>query len=755
MNSSRMRQMGKQRERGIHMLDRRDLLKGALLGSAAYWLGSRLFVGGQVVAVEPGALDSAAVSKFVTQMVVPPAMPGKFDSDKDSYKIAVRQFSQQILPAGFGATTVWSYGSVDHPQTFNYPAFTIEAKAGKKVEVEWRNELYTKDASGKKVFLKSIVPVDPTLHWANPPGGTVNRDTRPTFATTPSAYEGPVPIVTHVHGAHTHEESDGYPEAWYLPLADNIPAGYARTGTFFDVYNARHKRDWNKKGGSATFKYPNDQRASTLWYHDHALGMTRTNVYAGPAGFYLVRGGASDKVIDTKTRKTAKLPGPAPKVGDDPLAGTYGEIPIAVQDRAFKDTGALFYPDSRAFFGDVPTTGPFIPGTEISPIWNPEFFGDTIVVNGRTWPFLDVQRKRYRFRFLNGSNSRFLVLKLTTKPREGSSGNPNVPDPGNLVFNKPDPNVKFWQIGNEGGFLAAPAKLDYLLMGNAERADVIIDFSKLPPSTTVTDLYLVNDGPDGPFNGLPAASETGGAVGDYFIADWATTGQVMKFRVEAATVVDKTTPPDKLGLPAVAPIGTTTTTRNLTLNELVTGPNDPPAPGIPIAALLGTVADITQPPLVGGEPNPLFTKPMGWDEEFDPVSENPKVGDVEEWRIWNLTADAHPIHLHLVSFQVVGRERFDQNGIIPGSFKGPETWETGFKDTVISYPDQVLTIRAKFDVGGRFVWHCHIVEHEDNEMMRPYLVGKEPPAPPKPPAHHPHGHVHKHKHPRRRWWKED
>ena len=595
-----------------------------------------------------------------------------------------------------------------------------------------------------------LLPVDPTLHWANPPGGTATRDTRPTFATTPGAYTGPVPFVTHVHGAHTHEDSDGYPEAWYLPLADNIPPGYARTGTFFDIYNERHKNDWNKKGGSAKFKYPNDQRASTLWYHDHALGMTRTNVYAGPAGFYLLRGGAGDKVIDKRTKKTAKLPGPAPKVGDDPFATTYGEIPIAIQDRAFKTDGSLFYPDSRAFFENDPNFGPFIPDSDVSPIWNPEFFGDTIVVNGRTWPYLEVQRKRYRFRFLNGNNSRVLVLKLTTSPRDNNDN-----------FNTPDANVKFWQIGNEGGFLAVPAKLDQLLIGGAERADVIIDFSKLAAGDRV---YLVNDGPDAPFNGLPA-SNADPAFADYLIADAATTGKVMEFRVAAAVVNDKTTPPEFLGLPAIAPVGTTKRVRNLTLNELVSLSG--PTAGVPIAALLGT-ANITTPPtppwLANGEPNPLFTTPMGWDEVEDPVSENPGVGDVEEWRIWNLTADAHPIHLHLVQFQVVGRRTFDANGLIaenaPGGISAagsnlPMPWETGLKDTVISYPNELLTIKAKFDLGGRFVWHCHTGEHEDNEMMRPDLVGPEPPAPPKPPSHHPHGKLSKHKHARRRWWKED
>ena len=214
---------------------------------------------------------------------------------------------------------------MDYPETFNYPAFTIEAQWNRRVSVEWRNELV--DANGN--YLPHLLPVDQTLHWANPPGGNKGRDRRPQFTETPGTYEGPVPIVTHVHGAHTAEDSDGYPEAWYLPNAVNIPKGYAETGTFYDYFNKKYMRKWDP--GTATFDYPNDQRATTLWYHDHTLGMTRLNVYAGPAGFYLIRGGDDDVVMeDTGSDEVpAVMPGPAPGVGDDPL-GTYYEIPIVI-----------------------------------------------------------------------------------------------------------------------------------------------------------------------------------------------------------------------------------------------------------------------------------------------------------------------------------------------------------------------------------------------------------------------------------------
>ena len=247
-------------------------------------------------------------------------------------------------------------------------------------------------------------------------------------------------MVTHVHGSvGVGDESDGYAEAWYLPAAGNIPTGYASEGTWYDFFAGKATRSYGASWGPgyATFQYPNSQRASTIWYHDHTLGMTRLNVYAGPAGFFLIRGGpAGDKaVLDSRSGTTAVLPGPAPKAGDKfPSNKTYYEIPIAVQDRSFNADGSLFYPDTREFFDGL--TGPYIPDGEFSPIWNPEFFGNMIIANGNTWPFQVVEQRRYRLRFLNGCQSRFLIL-----------------DFGNI------PGVEVWQIGNEGGFLAAPVNL--------------------------------------------------------------------------------------------------------------------------------------------------------------------------------------------------------------------------------------------------------------------------------------------------------
>jgi bilirubin oxidase len=559
------------------------------------------------------------------------------------YEIAVRQFQQQILPFDLSPTTVWSYGAANNPATFHYPAFTIEARVNRPVRVKWINQLLT--AQGK--FLPHLLPVDQTLHWANPPGGLSGRDMH---GDDPTPYRGPVPIVTHVHGAHVDPESDGHPEAWYLPDATDIP-GFATRGSHWGQYAGAPVEN-----GAATFRYRNDQRATTLWYHDHSLGMTRVNVYAGPAGFYLLRGGPDGSPV------FGTLPGPAPAEGDPP-GMKYYEIPIVIQDRSFNNDGSLFYPDSRRFFDGF--KGPYAPESDIAPIWNPEFFGNTMVVNGRTWPFLNVERRRYRLRFLNGCNSRFLILKF-------------------------DNGLPFWQIGTEGGFLPAPVQLDRLLIALAERADVIVDFTNVPVGTNIT---LLNVGPDEPFGG--------GEPGvDFAPSDPGTTGQVMQFRVvsSAATGTDTSTPPGLLRLPHLETLPSTSTRRALSLNEL----DSAVLPGVgPQSARLGTL-DATGAGV-----------PLAW---MDKITENIPFGATEIWELHNFTEDAHPIHVHLVQFQVVDRQPFG------GITRPPEIWETGFKDTVIAYPGEITRLKARFDIHGEYVWHCHIIEHEDNEMMRPYMV---------------------------------
>ncbi|MEN8258867.1 MAG: multicopper oxidase domain-containing protein [Thermodesulfobacteriota bacterium] len=757
--------------------------------------------GGQSIAapLPGGTLDPTTIPQYVTPLVIPPVM--KDNGIANKYDIAVRQFQQQILPGGiwntvtgrtdvFPATTIWSYGpELDAlPDStalgggvgiapalnsqFNYPAYTFETISNDSVAVRWINDLVD-SVTGD--YLPHLLPVDQTLHWANPPAiGCRDGSSRTDCATNnPALYTGPVPIVTHVHGAHVEGHSDGYPEAWWLPAANNIPTGYTTEGTMFDDSLGQAQ---GLNLGYADYLYRNDQPATTLWYHDHSLGMTRLNVYAGPAGFWLIRGGAYDAMIDGKKGKPAILPGPAPVAGQDvlslnipgnPVRNSIREIPIVIQDRSFNADGSLFYPGNRAFFEGLNVQGtagtpdeqlpgeaelqiPFVPNSDIAPTWNPEAFFNVMVVNGVSWPTLEVAPAKYRFRLLNGCNSRFLNLALKYE-KAGS-------------FHGRDRELSFFQIGADQGFLpkvveistgfATPLPGDgtklkrknriptsdpqqALLMALAERVDVIVDFSKLPNGTRVR---MINTAPDAPFGGFPDVP-----------ADPATTGQVMEFVVNVALrqPSDKmVTEPNRL-LPVSEPgLGMAGTTRQLSLNEgeseelcvdvdlagnvvhVAGTPPDCPAPSVPFApkeALLGLV-DLTDPAMPMGIPLKWTDNTEGTAvpitlenglEKMIYVTENPTVGDVESWDVYNFTADAHPIHLHLVRFEVTDRRA------IPGwEPVNPvvQPGETGMKDTVISYPGEITTVKAFFDLAGLYVWHCHIVEHEDNEMMRPYVV---------------------------------
>jgi spore coat protein A, manganese oxidase len=628
-----------------------------------------------------GTLNPLSIPKYVDPLPIPGTMP---ETSPGYYEIAVRQIQQQVLSTGTvltgnvaGTTTVWAYGSVNHPGTFRYPAPSIEAAVNTPVQVKWINQLVADPVACQASptpatdpacnFLPHLFNVDQTLHWANPPAGDGKGSHCMPMAGMPGMcqqpYAGPVPTVVHLHGAHVDEDSDGYPTAWWLPAANDIPAGYA-------IQGAKYSSRVPAAPGAAVYHYRNDQRATTLWFHDHALGMTRNNVYAGPAGFYLLRGGADD----LPSGVAGGLPG-----------GAY-EIPLVVQDRSFNADGSLFYAPGRAFFDGF--AGPYIDdafgrASDVAPIHNPEFFGNTMVVNGKTWPFLNVEPRKYRFRILNATDSRVLMLKASDK------------------------RLPFTQIGSDGGFLPAPVVLGQLLVAPAERADVIVDFAAFAPGSVVT---LLNVGPDSPFGGPFAAS---------LAADPATTGQVMQFKVVPLTAADTSAIP---ALPPVPALPAQATVRRVSLNELessqvcVDGANlyvsgvSPPACGkrsaplAPISARLGTI-------------DPILGTGIPW-MFADPITENPALGGTEIWEISNFTADAHPIHLHQVMFQVVNRQVIGNRKARP-----PEVWESGLKDTVLAYPGEITRIKAFYDLPGLYLWHCHILSHEDNDMMRPVCVG--------------------------------
>jgi len=612
-------------------------------------------------------LDPNAIPKYTDQLVVPPVMPSTgTDGNVTKYEIAVRQFNQQVLPTGLPETTVWGYGKAGDPlpggaqaSTFFFPGFTIEGRVNQPIQVTWINDLM--DDAGH--FLPHILPLDQTIHWANPPGPPDS------MGMTPAPYLGPIPITTHVHGAHVEAISDGHPESWFLPAAVDIPSGYSMHGTHYTTAGT-------PVPGKAVYNYSNDQRATTLWYHDHSLGMTRANVYAGLAGFWLLRDDAEAAM---------GLPGPAPRAGDPP-GRRYYEMPVVIQDRTFEANGQLFYPSSREFFDDY--AGPYAPDTPVPPTWNPEFFGNVMVVNGRAWPNINVEPRLYRLRILNGCNSRTLILALS---RDG------------MVFHR---------IGNEGGLLPdAPIEQAQMLLAPAERADVLLDFSNLQAGDQVV---MLNLGPDEPFQGFhhdPPQDP----------ADPATTGQVMRFKVVAPTgdgnpgIIPATLPP-------VQAMQTNLPPRDLTLNEIAHDVGGELGE-IPVQALLGTAE----------------AGPLHWGA---PTTEKPHLGDTEIWRIINLTEDAHPIHLHLVEFQVLDRTPFDaeayqkaQEAYLTGGgskpdvvsfFTGPpeapRPEEAGYKETTVADPGYVTRFIARFDRLGLYVWHCHILEHEDNEMMRNYEV---------------------------------
>jgi len=743
----------------------------------------------QAVPLPGGTLDPLTIPKYVTPLVIPPVMNNAGNANQ--YNIAVRQFQQQILPGGiwatlpgctgqncaFPATTVWSYGPAadaapalapDPNSQFNYPAYTVENTVNVPTSVNWINDL--KDpVTG--AFLPHLLPVDQTLHWANPGTdcimGVPRTDCR---GQSQLPYQGPVPIVTHVHGAHVGPESDGYPEAWWLPdatgsnftcvtdpaLADNV-ATFVCQGRQANGYGAA-----NTANGVGSFSYPNDQPSTTLWYHDHSLGMTRNNVYAGPAGFWLIReaGGGETGLL------SGNLPGPAPIAGQavldlnvpgNPVRGSIREIPIAIQDRSFNADGSLFYPNNRAFFEGIfkkdlkiPFIGDRQFPSDISPIWNPEAFFNTMVVNGVTWPTLEVAQAKYRLRLLNGCNSRFLNLSMFVVNPDGTLG----------------AEIPFFQIGAEQSLLPAVVRVESgfkngaatadpqeaLLMGLAERADVIVDFAGLANGTRVR---MINTGPDAPFGGFPDIP-----------ADPDTSGQVMEFVVNDAYNGLSATDPGvqaTLGETETAPgtgIGTQDASDPTALVLSLPDSADPAAaagPGSVVRDLalleeeslavcvrmkpngdikaLGAVRDgptfLTDCAAAGGIPMAPKAAVLGTNGAnggtvqlwSDPLTTNPALGATETWELWNWSADAHPIHLHLVKFKVQERQ------VIGGAARAPEATEAGWKDTVIAYPGEVTRVKATFDLPGLYVWHCHIVEHEDNEMMVPYCVGDYATAP--------------------------
>jgi len=426
------------------------------------------------------------------------------------------------------------------------PGPTIETRSGEPLLVEWANEL------PKAHFL----PIDYSLHGSE-------KD------------KPDVRAVTHLHGAKAPAKSDGYPEDWYVP------------------------------GKSATYYYPNAQDAAMLWYHDHAMGITRLNMYAGLFGAFFVRDSFEDGL---------HLP-----------RGKY-EIPLMIYDRFIDAQGQLFYPISP---------------DEESP-WVSEVFGDARLINGKLYPYLDVEPCKYRFRLLNAANARFFDLTFENE-------------------------MEMHQIGSDLGLLPSPVAMKRVVIAPAERYDLIVDFAG-----HAGERIVLKDGV------LP----------------------VMEFRVGKAVSGESGTLPAALRPVERIAEADAVTSRLLTLGEM----DDR-----------------------GGNAMKMLLNNAHWS---DPVTENPKLNSVEIWSFANFTDDTHPIHLHAVRFQILDRRAFEPEDYYTHAkirYIGPAVpatgAEVGWKDTAKAPPGSVTRIIARFDAfPGRYVWHCHLLEHEDNEMMRPYDI---------------------------------
>ena len=580
---------------------------------------------GNTAAVATTRLNSSLQAKFVNRLPNPRVLRPTRGGGFDQYTIAMTQFQAKLglvdpvtlLPL---TTTVWGYGG-------QYPGPTIESrstsaentlKPGLPVKVTWTNNLPA----------KHLLPVDTTLMCGQNAPNCLPE----------------VRTVAHLHGGHTDSGSDGNPDAWFT--ANSLVTGH----TFNPALNG-------------VYTYRNDQGAAALWYHDHAMSLSRLNVYAGLAGMYIIRDDNEDRLMMTQQIPHREY-----------------EVPLVIQDKSFFADGSLFYPSAPLLDANGnpltldPTTG------NPSPTVVPEFFGDTILVNGKAWPVMNVEPRRYRLRMLNASNSRFYNMRFELQT--------GVTQPFTAAGTLP-----FSQIGTDGGLLNSAVSLTSLLLAPAERADLVVDFSD--PAVLGKTIIIKNDAVS-PF---PAGN----------LAVTNETSQIMAFNV---------TRPLDIKHPQALPPGQL---RTVPIPQLTA------TPGIPARELLLSEKFDGLGRLIAGL-GTTATGPMMW---RDPVTETPKLGSTEIWTIVNTTPDTHPIHQHLVQFQILDRQKFDAGAFVVGqpsslSLMGaaqqPAPNEAGLKDTVQARPGEVIRLIATYDLPGDYVWHCHILEHEDYEMMRPFRV---------------------------------
>jgi len=762
--------------------------------AVALWAASTVLVGcglgdqsddniavvtGKSVRTPQTPLDGNAVPKFVDTL---PTFNGRRSDGTTTQQVTMQEFQQKILPnsvyAGLAApfnngTFLWGYNINGAGASF--PARTIESRRGAATTAIYTNNL-------TNTRLQSLLTVDQTLHWADPLGTTARNNCvngPPLAAACNQPYAGPIPTTVHLHGAEVLSQYDGHPDSWWTP-------GQTIRGRAFV---------------SSTFNYVNTQEATTLWFHDHALGVVRLNVYAGLVGMYFIR--------DNRDTGLANNPITLP-------AGAF-ESELLLADKQFDSNGQLLFPDGTPT--DNPTGLNGGPGNpDKHPFWVPEFFGDVITVNGKSWPVMHVQPRRYRFRVVNASNARFYTMQMFNQSSNFGTNGPAGPS--------------IWQIGSDGGFFNNPVQLanpangnhqcdglaDTGVLGNsidiragrrclflapAERADIIVDFAGRAGQT----LTLKN------FAAIPFPS--GGPVG-FGAPDATSDGLVMQFRVDQALQGTDTSFNPAGNHPALraSPIvnfkpanGRGDRLRQLILVEEegntadIDGPGSPTADGDPVEALINNTK-------WNGNREGTTTVVPGSTSNGRGISatETPREGSTEVWAVANLTGDAHPIHLHLIQFEVISRQPFDVDTYLadwiasfpggtfnghtfapgeyipgfgpPGNYqtlntagavggninfeaakytqqgacangacpvRAPEASDSGFKDTIKMFPAEITRLAVRIAPQGNavgttvpgtdyfafdptnapgYVEHCHILDHEDNEFMRPELIAK-------------------------------
>jgi len=653
--------------------------------------------------------------------------PDPVFADTTMYRVTCGEYQDQLHPA-LGPTTLWGYWDSTTGVKKHLGGVIITPR-GIAARLRFTNVLPP----------TSIIPVDITLPGANQ---AQNR------------------IATHLHGGYIPWITDGGPFDWWTPGGP----GYA-TGLSF--LNGPGGVLDNIPGdamvpGQADYFYPNDQSCRLMWYHDHAHGTTRTNAYAGIATGYLVLDGINQGYIA------------AGKIPDIPST-----IPLVFQDKKFVSattpvtdpTWAIVAPPRVQTVGSLWYEHIYDPKefrllrsrqnlTPPDPSCIPEFFGDTMLANGLVYPLATLEAKRYRFMVLNACNARFLNINLM-EVAPGVGEVPTDPKTGFAAAGTPV-GPPIIQIGTEGGFLVSevihpngqpfnPATLTgNLLLAPAERADFIIDFTGLADK----EFIMYNDAP-GPFPAGPPTT-------DYYLGNPKNPAQPLP--------------------------GTGPDTRNILRIKVVAGASDPqpagpilnpnlldPEPLVPYTTTVAPIPPIPCPTSVitsEGE-CPCTVRDLTLNEAFDlygrltqmigtttpavatnargmgsvaygqeylaPATENVAEGSVEVWRVFNLTADTHPLHFHLINCQILSRQPFKLvSGVFTptGVARGPEPNELGWKETVQMHPGEVTSVIMKFDLpdtpfavppsprtgGNEYVYHCHILEHEEHDMMRPLVV---------------------------------